>query len=237
MEHNNKLSQIINKLRRGLIVSCQAEGDSPFNNPEGVTGFAICAQMGGAVAIRAEGVDNIKSIKQKVKLPVIGLIKSSFDDGFVKITGSEKEVKDLIDAQCDIIAVDGTFRLREGMQGTDFISFIKEKYDVVLMADIATYEEAVACRQAGADCISTTLSGYTPDTADRLTDSPDFELLASLVQAMGNKVPVIAEGRINSPALAKQAIDIGAWAVVAGTAITRPQKITKWYYDAINKKI
>ncbi len=233
----NRKTKILNQIRNGLIVSCQAEGDSPFNNPEGVAGFAICALMGGAVAIRAEGVDNIMAIRQKVKLPVIGLIKSSFDDGFVRITGSEKEVRDLIDAQCDIIAVDGTFRLREGMRGMNFISFIKEKYDVVLMADIATFEEATACKQAGADCISTTLSGYTPETADRKTDSPDFELLESLLKAMGDKTPIIAEGRINSPALARQAIDMGAWAVVAGTAITRPQTITKWYYDAINKKI
>ena len=234
---NNKHSPVINKLRRGLIVSCQAEGESPFNKPEGVTGFAICAQMGGAVAIRAEGIDNIRAIRQKVKLPVIGLVKSLFEDGSVRITGSEQEVKDLIEAGCDIIAIDGTFRFREGKKGPEFIRFIKEKYRFALMADISTFEEALACQQAGADCISTTLSGYTPATTDPAKEGPDFELLARLVELTGSTTPVIAEGRINSPALARQAIDLGAWAVVAGTAITRPQIITKWYYDAINKEI
>jgi len=234
---NNKHSPVINKLRRGLIVSCQAEGESPFNKPEGVTGFAICAQMGGAVAIRAEGVMNISAIKQNVQLPVIGLVKSLFEDGSVRITGSEQEAKGLMEAGCDIIAIDGTFRLREGKSGPEFIRFIKEKYRLPLMADISTFEEALACQQAGVDCISTTLSGYTPATTNRSEKGPDFDLLAKLVQAMGDSTPVIAEGRINSPALARQAIDLGAWAVVAGTAITRPQIITKWYYDAINKEI
>ncbi len=237
MTNNNKFSQVINKLRHGLIVSCQAEGESPFNNPAGVTGFAICAQMGGAVAIRAEGVENIRAIRQNIQLPVIGLVKTLFEDGSVRITGSEKEVKDLIEAGCDIIAIDGTFRLREGKSGPEFIRFIKEKYRLALMADISTFEEALACQQAGADCISTTLSGYTPATTDRAKEGPDFELLARLVEAIGSTTPIIAEGRINSPALARQAIGLGAWAVVAGTAITRPQIITKWYYDAINKEI
>ncbi len=234
---NNKHSQVINKLCRGLIVSCQAEGKSPFNNPEGVTGFAICAQMGGAVAIRAEGVENIRAIRQNLQLPVIGIVKTLFEDGSVRITGSEKEVKDLIEAGCDLIAIDGTFRLREGKSGQEFIRFIKEKYSIPLMADIATLKEAIACQQAGADCISTTLSGYTPETSERAENGPDFDLLAKLVEEMGSSTPIIAEGRINSPALARQAIDMGAWAVVAGTAITRPTIITKWYYDAINKEI
>ncbi len=234
---NNKNSPVINKIRRGLIVSCQAEGDSPFNNPAGITGFAICAQMGGAVAIRAEGVDNIRAIRQNIQLPVIGLVKSLFEDGSVRITGSEKEVKDLMEAGCDIIAIDGTFRSREGKSGPEFIRFIKEKYRLALMADIATFKEAIACQQAGADCISTTLSGYTPATTARAEKGPDFDLLEKLVEALADTIPVIAEGRINNPALARQAIDMGAWAVVAGTAITRPQTITKWYYDAINKEI
>lgn len=237
MINKNKFSQVINKLRRGLIVSCQAEGESPFNKPEGVTGFAICAQMGGAVAIRAEGIENIRAIKQNVQLPLIGLVKSLFKDGLVRITGSEQEVKDLMEAGCDIIAIDGTFRLREGKSGPEFIRFIKEKYRLPLMADISTLEEAISCQQAGADCISTTLSGYTPATTDAAKEGPDFDLLARLVEATDGTTPVIAEGRINSPELARQAIDLGAWAVVAGTAITRPQIITKWYYDAINKEI
>ncbi len=225
------------RIHKGLIVSCQAEGDSPFNNPQGVAAFAVCAEMGGATAIRTEGIQNVQEIKSKVSLPLIGLIKSSFDDGYVRITGTEKDVKDLLDAGCDMIAIDGTSRLREGKTGPEFIALVKNKYRVLVMADIATKEEAMACYEAGANCISTTLSGYTPETASHDLRGPDFDLLSSLVKDLGDRLPIIAEGRFNTPELASQAIESGAWAVVTGTAITRPQTITKWFYDAINKKV
>ena len=225
------------KIHKGLIVSCQAEGDSPFNNPRGVAAFAICAQMGGAAAIRTEGVQNVKEIKNSVSLPLIGLVKSSFDDGHVRITGTENDVKELLDAGCDMIAIDGTCRLRENMTGPEFIAMVKKKYRVLVMADIATKDEAITCYEAGANCISTTLSGYTPETASLDLRGPDFDLLESLVKDLGDRLPIIAEGRFNTPELASHAIESGAWAVVTGTAITRPQTITKWFYDAINKKI
>jgi len=224
-------------IKHGLIVSCQAEGDSPFNSPEGVASFAICAEMGGASAIRAEGVQNIMEIRRKVSLPVTGLIKSTFPDGEVRITGSRDEVTGLLETGCEMIAVDGTFRLREGMTGPEFIRMIKREYQALVMADIATRSEALACAEAGADCVSTTLSGYTPETKSIDLQGPDFKLLEELAGCIGEDKPVIAEGRINTPRLAKQAIEKGAWAVVTGTAITRPQVITKWFYDAINEKI
>jgi N-acylglucosamine-6-phosphate 2-epimerase len=229
------MNPIFEKIRKGLIVSCQAEGDSPFNNPADIAKFAICAHMGGAVAIRSEGVEKIRAILEKVPLPVIGLIKSAFEDGFVKITGSEKEFLSLMEAGCHIIAVDGTFRKREGMSGPEFIRYIKNKYKTVLMADIATAEEGLACAESGADCISTTLSGYTPETLKNNAGEPDFKLLNKLTTYFANDLPVIAEGRFNTPRHARLALDAGAWAVVVGTAITRPQTITKWFYDAIKK--
>ncbi len=225
------------RTHKGLIVSCQAEGDSPFNNPMGVAAFALCAQMGGAAAIRTEGIRNVQEIKRKVALPVIGLIKSSFDDGYVRITGTENDVKELLDAGCDMIAIDGTCRLRENMTGPEFIAMVKNKYRVLVMADIATTDEAIACYEAGAHCVSTTLSGYTPGTASLDLHGPDFDLLDSLIKGLGDRLPIFAEGRYNTPELASRAIESGAWAVVAGTAITRPQTITKWFYDAINKKV
>lgn len=231
------MNPLFENIKSGLIVSCQAESDSPFNNPDDVAKFAITAQMGGAVAIRTEGVAKAQAIRQKVALPLIGLVKSSFEDGFVRITGSEYDVRDLINAGCDVVAIDGTFRYREGVSGPDFIAFIKKNYNVLVMADIATFEEAVACADAGADCISTTLSGYTPETALKGKTVPDFGVLTKLTQYFAGKLPVIAEGRFNTPELARQAIDSGAWAVVVGTAITRPQTITKWFYDAIYNRI
>ena len=229
------MNSILNKLQNQLIVSCQAEGNSPFNNPEDVAKFAVCAEMGGAAGIRTEGVEKARAILARVSLPLIGLVKTEFEDGSVRITGREKDVKDLMDAGCDMLAIDGTFRQREGMTGPEFIRTMKQKYNVFVMADIATFEEGMACAEAGADCLSTTLSGYTPETKGNALSGPDLDLIKKLNEHFSGRIPVIAEGRYNTPELARQAIKSGAWAVVTGTAITRPQIITKWFYDAIKK--
>jgi N-acylglucosamine-6-phosphate 2-epimerase len=229
------MNSILNKLQNQLIVSCQAEGNSPFNNPDDVAKFAVCAVMGGAAGIRTEGVEKARAIRARVSLPLIGLVKTEFEDGLVRITGREKDVKDLMDAGCDIVAIDGTFRQREGMTGPEFIKTMKQKYNVFVMADIATFEEGRACAETGADCLSTTLSGYTPETSGNDLSGPDLDLIKKLNEHFTRRIPVIAEGRYNTPELAKQAIKSGAWAVVTGTAITRPQIITKWFYDAIKK--
>jgi len=226
---------LFSKTKNGLLVSCQAEGNSPFNNPEDVAKFAICAQMGGAAAIRTEGIEKARAIRARVSLPLIGLVKTEFEDGSVRITGREKDVKDLMDAGCDMVAIDGTNRQREGMTGPEFIKTMKQKYNVLVMADIATFEEGLACAEAGADCLSTTLSGYTPETSGNDLSGPDLELIKKLNEHFAGRIPVIAEGRYNTPELASQAIKAGAWAVVTGSAITRPQVITKWFYDAIKK--
>lgn len=225
------MKPIFEELKNGLIVSCQSEGDDPFNSPEGVTLFARAAEMGGAKGIRSEGIEKTKSILASVKIPVIGLIKSKFEDGSVKITGSFKEFESLLAIGCHIIAVDGTFRKREGLTGPEFINHLKQNYNAIIMADIATYDEAIACVESGADCISTTLSGYTPETSHLRKDKPDFELLKKLVTKV--KIPVFAEGRYNTPDFCSQAIRIGAWSVVVGTAITRPRIVTSWFVSAI----
>jgi N-acylglucosamine-6-phosphate 2-epimerase len=225
--------EIISKLKHGLIVSCQAEGDSPFNTPEGVTMFAKSAIAGGAVGIRSEGIEKTKMILNDVNVPVIGLIKSQFDDGSVRITGSFSDVDDLSAIGCPIIAIDGTFRKRERLTGPEFIRRIKSEFDSLIMADIAKEEEAIECEQAGADLISTTLNGYTPETMQDKIHSPNFELVKSLVSKL--KKPLIAEGRIISPEAGKKMIELGAYAVVVGTAITRPQIITSWFVDAIKR--
>lgn len=231
------MHSLFKSLQNGLIVSCQAEGDSPFNNPTDVAKFAITAKMGGAHGIRTEGFDKALAVLKAVDMPVIGLIKSAFEDGYVRITGKESDVVSLLDAGCHIIALDGTFRIREQKTGPEFIRYLKQKYNAVIMADIATRREAEACFEAGADCISTTLNGYTPETSDKKSTEPDLEFLSELTIVLKNKIPVFAEGRFNTPQLAAKAIEIGAWAVVTGTAITRPQVITKWFYDAIKKRI
>lgn len=229
------MNKVIEKLNGGMIVSCQAEGEDPFNeNPEYMALFARAAEMGGAIGIRTQGIEKLKSIKRATKLPVIGLLKSQFEDGTVRITGSFNEVEQLINSKSDIVAIDGTFREREGMSGPEFIKEVKERYGCLVLADIATYDEAKACEKAGADCVSTTLNGYTPDTL-QFHDGPNYEVLKKCVD--GLSIPVFAEGRYNTPTDAGEAMKLGAYAVISGTAITRPRVITQWFVEEIKKVI
>ncbi|MEE4176693.1 MAG: N-acetylmannosamine-6-phosphate 2-epimerase [Bacteroides sp.] len=233
MKNNSK--KFFEIVKHQLIVSCQAEGDSPFNSPEGVTAFAIAAKMGGTAAIRTEGVEKARMIVREVGLPVIGLVKSIFEDGSVCITRTYREVDQLIEAGCDMVAIDGTARIKEGANGPEFIREVKKTRKCLIIADIATFDEALECKKAGADCVSTTLNGYTPETKNQALDEPNIDLIKQLVKNLGEDYPVFAEGRINTPELAFSALKAGAWAVVVGSAITRPHLITRWFVDAIKR--
>lgn len=227
------MNKLLRQLKGGIIVSCQSEGDDPFNaNPEYMALFAKAAEMGGAIGIRTQGIEKLKAIKRATELPIIGLLKSNFPDGTVCITGSFEEVEQLIEAGSDIIAIDGTFRERQGLTGPAFIKETKKRYGCVVLADIATYDEAKACEEAGADCISTTLNGYTPDTL-HFQDGPNYDVLKACID--GLTLPVFAEGRYNTPVEAGKAIRLGAYAVISGTAITRPRVITQWFVNEIKK--
>lgn len=224
---------IIEKLKGGMIVSCQSEGDDPFNaSPEYMALFAKAAEMGGAAGIRTQGIEKLKAIKQVINLPVIGLLKSQFTDGTVRITGSYHEVEQLIKAGSDIIAIDGTFRERERLSGPQFINEVKKRYGCVVLADIATRLEAQACEECGADAISTTLNGYTPETLSSVED-PNLYVLEEIIRTA--HIPVFAEGRYNKPDDARTAMEMGAYGVISGTAITRPRVITKWFVEAVEK--
>lgn len=226
------MNSIINKLNKSLIVSCQSEGADPFNeDPYYMALFARAAEMGGAKGIRTQGIEKLKAIKKYCNLPIIGLLKSSFSDGTVRITGSYREVEQLLEAGSDIIAIDGTFRKREQLIGPDFIASVKKRYDCLVLADIATKEEAIACEQMGADCVSTTLNGYTPDTLSNINE-PNYTLLSEIVKII--RIPVFAEGRYNTPNDAYNAMKLGAYGVITGSAITRPRVITSWFVEAMN---
>ena len=228
-----EMNSIFDRLKGGMIVSCQSEAGDPFDaNPEYMGLFAKAAEMGGAVGIRTQGIEKLKAIKRITDLPVIGLIKSLFPDNTVRITGSFKEVEELMAAGSDIIAIDGTFREREGLTGPEFIKVVKEKFGCAVLADVATFEEARACVDYGADAISTALNGYTPDTTMNV-DGPNLSLLEEILN--GVSVPVFAEGRYNTPADAQIAMEMGAFGVISGTALTRPRVITKWFAEAVNK--
>ena len=227
------MNKLLERLRGGIIVSCQSEGIDPFNEkPEYMALFARAAEMGGAIGIRTQGIEKLKAIRKITQLPIIGLLKSQFPDGSVCITGSFREVESLLEAGCDIIAVDGTFRRREDMTGPEFIREIKNRYGCIVLADIATYKEAKACEEAEADCVSTTLNGYTPDTKEH-KKGPNYKLLKECID--GLCIPVFAEGRYNTPFEAGRAMEYGAHSVISGTAITRPRVITQWFADEIRK--
>ncbi|MGK7912976.1 MAG: N-acetylmannosamine-6-phosphate 2-epimerase [Synechococcus sp.] len=229
------IAELFESLHHRLIVSCQAEGDSPFNSPEGVAMFAQLAEQNGAAAIRSEGTAKTREIVNRVSVPAIGLVKSEFPDGTVCITGSFQAVEELLETGCDVVAIDGTLRSRpipdDAYTGPQFIREVKHRYNCIVMADISTDADAKACVEAGADCLSTTLSGYTPETANLPRDCPNLDLLARLADTYD--IPIVAEGRFNSPQWAAQAIANGAWAVVVGSAITRPGTITRWFSEAI----
>lgn len=229
------MNKILEQLKGGMIVSCQSEGDDPFNAaPEYMALFARAAEMGGAIGIRTQGIAKLEAIKRVTKLPVIGLLKKQFLDGTVRITGSFSEVEQLVKSKSDIIAIDGTFRERESLTGPEFIKEVKKRYGCLVLADIATFAEAKACEEAGVDCVSTTLNGYTPDTL-QYHDGPNYDVLKECVN--GLSIPVFAEGRYNTPREARKAMELGAYAVISGTAITRPRVITQWFVEEIKNVI
>lgn len=226
---------IFNQLKKGLIVSCQALEDEPLYHEEGniMWRMALAAKEGGAVGIRANSIKDIVKIKEKVDLPVIGLIKRCYDGYPQHITVTMKEIKELYNAKVEIIAFDCTQRKRpDGRTVNEFVSHIKGQCPgILLMADISTLEEGILAEEAGVDFVGTTLSGYTPYSHQ--CKGPDFQLIEALSERVG--IPIIAEGRITTPSQAKKALDLGAYAVVVGGAITRPLEITKRFIDGMNE--
>lgn len=228
--------EIINKIKSGLIVSCQAlEGEPLYIENDSIMPLmARAAKKAGACAIRTNGVRDVVGIKKETQLPVIGIIKKSYEGYEQYITVTMDEIDKLVEAGTDIIALDCTLRERkDGKTVAEHIKSIKAKYpDILLMADISNLEEGINAWKSGVDLVGTTLSGYT-DYTPKL-DGPDYELVKSLVEAID--IPVIAEGRVHYPNEAVEMLKLGATAVVVGGAITRPLEITSRFMDAINKR-
>ncbi len=222
---------VLERIHRGLIVSCQASEGDPLYGPDMMTRMAMAAKLGGAVGIRANGGEDIRRIKEATGLPVIGIVKRRYEGSDVYITATMREVVEVVAAGADVVAVDATSRMRpEGLTAAEFLRRVKQAFPhVLLMADVATVDEGVAAAAAGADLVASTMAGYTPYSPSG--DGPDFALLRGLVEAV--PVPVIAEGRIQRPEQARTCIELGCWAVVVGSAITRPQEITRMYAAAL----
>jgi len=211
------LASVIKALDRGLIVSCQAPVDSPLHEPMVIAAIAQAAANQGAVGVRIDTPAHINAVRQQVKAPIIGLWKQQLPGYEVYITPQFHHAAAIADAGADIIAIDATLRNRpEGETVTSLIAQIHNQLGKAVMADVDTIEAAIAAADAGADLVGTTLYGYTTQT-QHLTP-PGFELLTRIVQQLD--IPAICEGGISSPQMARQALDLGAYAVVVGTAIT-----------------
>ena len=215
-----------------LVISCQARADNPLHGPVYMSAMAQAAEAGGARGIRANGEADVAAIRAVTKLPIIGIAKVWNDRFSVYITPGFEQAAQVARAGADIVGIDATPRPRNGEPVDRLIGRIRSELGREVFADIATLEEGRAACAAGATYVATTLAGYTEETAARKTDGPDLELLSALVAEV--PVPIVAEGRFDSPELVAEAFRRGAHAVVVGTAVTNPREITKKFVQAIS---
>lgn len=213
------------KLPKGLVVSCQARADNPLHGPQFMGAMALAARDGGAVAIRANGPADIAAVKA-AGLPVIGIHKVFSDRYPVYITPDFAAAEAIVAAGAEVVALDCTPRPRAGEAPDILIRRIRAELGVEVFADISTLDEGLAAADAGASYVATTLSGYTEATQPRPAE-PDLALLEALARRLA--LPIVAEGRYNTPQWVRRAFDAGAHAVVVGTMITNPREITKTF--------
>lgn len=225
---------VFERLKGGLIVSCQAGSDEPLHGAPLMAAMARAAEQSGAAGIRAEGPQDVNAIRAAVSLPIIGLYKLKRPDHPVYITPTFDSAREIALAGASAIALDATVDVRPdglGLEAT--IRRIQDELGLPVFADVSTLEEGLRAERYGANVVGTTLSGYTPQS--RKQEAPDFELLGELVRSL--TIPVVMEGRLWEPAQARHALELGAWAVVVGSAITRPQLITERYVKEIRRHV
>jgi len=229
------LIELVDRLRGGLIVSCQALTGEPLFGAQHMAVMACAAVAGGAVAIRANGPTDIAAIRTEISLPIIGLFKVDLPGCEIRITPTCEYAERVAEAGADLIALDATNRPHPGGVGVgELIQQVQRCTGKPVLADVSTLEEGLAAACSGAEFVATTLSGYTAYSQTSL--DPDFMLiehLAAELKPLG--VPLLAEGRIITPEQAVRALSLGAHAVVVGGAITRPQAITARFVEALQK--
>ena len=222
---------VIEAIKGKLIVSVQAYPGEPLRTPEVMALMSRACELGGAAAIRCQGLSDISAIKGRVDIPVIGLWKEGHEG--VYITPTLRHALAVVNAGADVVAIDATDRPRpDSRTFAETVAALRERAETLVMADCMTIDDirgAVAC---GCDLVSTTLSHNKPAIETTLDEGPDVALLAQATAEFPD-VPIICEGHVHTPADAKAAIDAGAWAVVVGTAITHPTSLTSWFKAAI----
>ena len=225
-------AELSKRLRGGLIVSCQALPGEALFGADIMARLAAAAERGGAVGIRANSPVDIAAIRAVTALPLIGLSKVDVAGFDVYITPTVSDSLAVSEAGADIIALDATDRPHPEGTTAQFMQRVKAATGKPVLADISTDEEALAAEDAGADFVSTTMSGYTDYSPQQ--EAPDLRLVERLASRLS--IPLIAEGRILTPEQARAALDAGAWAVVVGGAITRPQQITERFVKAVQRR-
>lgn len=218
---------VLKRLRGRLVVSCQANPDSPLRDPYIISRLALAAEQGGAAGLRVQGFEDVQAVRAVTDLPIIGLTKTDREDTEVYITPTAAEAVYLAELGAEIVALDATLRPRPEPLGEMFAAV--HAAGALVMADISTLDEARAALDLGADLVSTTMSGYTPYS--RQLSGPDWSLMDELREA---GLLFAAEGRLNTPADAARALKQGAHFVVVGSAITRPDVVTGWFVQAIH---
>ncbi|MCC6314189.1 MAG: N-acetylmannosamine-6-phosphate 2-epimerase [Thermomicrobiales bacterium] len=227
--------QQLASLYGGLVVSCQARETNPLHGPLFMAAMAQASMLGGAVGIRADGVEDISAIAAALgpDVPIMGINKFKMPDGSLFITPTAESARQVIAAGARLVAIDGTKRERPGGESLRQVIEAIHAEGGVALADCGTMEHARYSLECGADAIGTTMAGYTPDSI--MTAGPDFSLLEDMVRR--GAAPVFAEGRYWTPQDAQRALSIGASFVVVGTAITNPTEITKRFASAMKAAI
>ena len=220
---------IQDQLRGKLVVSCQAYPGDPLDDIDALRRIVRAVVASGAQALRLNSAEQIRVVRQDTKVPIIG-IQKRYVDGILRITPDFAAAQELAAAGASVIALDCTNRTFSfGEPWQQLIQRIHSELHLPVMADTATFEEARAAGEAGADFVGTTLNGYTEET--RGNHGFSWPLLTRLVRE--TKTPVIAEGHLSTPAEVKRALAEGAFCVVVGSAITRPGVITTSFLSAL----
>lgn len=226
---------MLDKVKSELVVSCQALDNEPLHSSYIMGRMAIAAEEGGAKGIRSNSKEDIIEIKKNTDLPVIGIVKRDYEDSEVFITATMKEIDELAESKCDMIALDATDRIRPNGETLEtFVQAIRSKYpSILLMADASTVEEVIEAEKIGFDCVSTTLMGYTKKSEGQNIADNDFERLKIILDTVN--VPIIVEGHIDTPEKAKRCKELGVHSIVVGSAITRPQLITAGFVEKMKE--
>ncbi|MCJ0915378.1 MULTISPECIES: N-acetylmannosamine-6-phosphate 2-epimerase [Mammaliicoccus] len=219
-------------LPQGLIVSCQALPEEPLHSSFIMSKMALAASQAGAKGIRANTKEDIIAIKEEVDLPVIGIVKRDYEGSKVFITATSKEVDELIESGCEVIALDATKQERPKESLEELVSYIRAHApNVEIMADVSDLEEAIQADKLGFDYVGTTLRGYTEYTKGHVLYENDFQFLKEVLDNVNAKV--IAEGNVITPEMFKRVTDLGVHCTVVGGAITRPLEIAKRFIKEI----